>query len=124
MNSRKVVHILLSVFLLVATTGMSMHEHFCKGNLVSISVLEEQKSCCEDNCPDCTHEVVQVKVENEYAQPENIHIPQLNPGSAITLYTKSWVALSTSLSSFEQSTSKPFRLPQGDSRSLIGTFLL
>lgn len=48
-------HIIISLLLLITTTGMTISKHFCNENLISTSLYAETKSCCgEDSC--CHHE--------------------------------------------------------------------
>ncbi len=68
---RKTIHIVLSVFLMVATTGVTFSMHYCGGNYVSTSINKEAASCCDDeDC--CKNETVHIEVEDDYVSPIQI----------------------------------------------------
>lgn len=56
---KQIGNILLIVILLLATTGVTMHKHYCMGRLKNVSFYEEAHSCMklagmDDSCPmDC-----------------------------------------------------------------------
>ena len=66
-----ILHIIVSLLLLVTTTGVSISKHYCGDNLISIALFVEADSCCDDS--DCCHN------ENEYLQFKDDYI-----GSVIT----------------------------------------
>ena len=51
---KKVSHILVSLLLLVSTTGVIINKHYSGGELFSASFFVDAKSCCETSC--CHHE--------------------------------------------------------------------
>jgi hypothetical protein len=50
---RKILHIALSLFIVVATSGVTVNMHYCQNRLVSIKILLNAKSCC--NNKSCCH---------------------------------------------------------------------
>ncbi|MBI9052760.1 MAG: hypothetical protein JEY96_03020 [Bacteroidales bacterium] len=44
---RKLLHISLSILLLTVTAGFSVSKHYCKSNLVSVSITQEAETCCD-----------------------------------------------------------------------------
>ncbi|MDD4746439.1 MAG: hypothetical protein RBR35_10685 [Salinivirgaceae bacterium] len=69
---RKITHIILSVFLLVTTVGVTFSMHYCSGNYVSTSINKETKSCCDSTTGCCENKTVQIEVENDYVSPIQI----------------------------------------------------
>lgn len=62
---RTIAHTVLALFLLVATTGITINMHYCGGNLVSTSINTEAKSCCDDyGC--CENKNLHYELENDY----------------------------------------------------------
>jgi len=44
---RKLIHITISALLLSVTAGYSISKHYCKNNLVSVSINQEAETCCD-----------------------------------------------------------------------------
>lgn len=63
---RKVKHIIISLLLLVSTTGMTFSMHYCGGELISTSINKEIKSCCNDECGCCKNEFLRFEVEDDF----------------------------------------------------------
>ncbi len=59
---RKIANILVLILFIVSTTGFTISKHYCHGNLVSVSINVEAKSCCGVSDNDCC------KNENEFCQ--------------------------------------------------------
>ena len=66
---QKLIHIALVLLLLLSTTGVTISMHYCSGDLVSMSVIGEAESCCEDNCGCCENKSIHFKVEDDYVSP-------------------------------------------------------
>lgn len=48
---KKFSHIILSMLLLLSTTGVAISKHYCSGNLVSVAFFSTAQACCDDdNC--------------------------------------------------------------------------
>ncbi len=69
---RRIIHIVLSVFLMVATTGMTFSIHYCGGEYVSTSINKEAKSCCDDAGGCCENKTVHIELEDDYVSPVQI----------------------------------------------------
>jgi hypothetical protein len=52
---RKILHIVLSLLIVVATSGVTINMHYCQDRLVSVRVLFNSKPCC--NNMSCCHNV-------------------------------------------------------------------
>lgn len=50
---RKTLHIILTVLLLTATTGVAVSGHYCGESLVSVSLYTDAEKCCDDISDDC-----------------------------------------------------------------------
>jgi hypothetical protein len=73
---KKISHIVLSLLLLVATMGMTVSKHYCKGNLYSISFNGSDKSCCDmANC--CHDETQNIKLNDDFSSPSIASMPVL-----------------------------------------------
>ena len=66
---RKVIHIVLAVFLWVATTGVTFSMHYCRGKLVSTAINKEAKSCCDGSGGCCQTKTVHYEVKNNFVSP-------------------------------------------------------
>ena len=77
---RKIAHIVLSVFLMLATIGVTFSMHYCGGELISTSINSEAESCCDDDgC--CENKTLHFEVEDDYVstvQFKNIEIVELD----------------------------------------------
>ena len=63
---RKITHIVLTLFLLVLTTGITISMHYCGGEYVSTSINEEAKSCCDGTDGCCENKSLHFEVEDDY----------------------------------------------------------
>ncbi|TFH24647.1 MAG: hypothetical protein E4H10_10320 [Bacteroidia bacterium] len=63
---RKISHIIVSVLLLIASTGFTIYKHYCGEDLMAESILTEQEDCC-DTAQSCCHEEAEtIKIDVEY----------------------------------------------------------
>lgn len=77
MMLKRISHIVLSLVLLVATTGVAISKHYCSGNLVSVSIFAEADACCDDgNC--CQTEASFIQVKEDFSTVSVAGIPQLS----------------------------------------------
>lgn len=53
---RRISHILLSSVLLILTTGVTVHQHYCQGYLIKTNLLHEPASCCDGPSDCCSNE--------------------------------------------------------------------
>lgn len=78
---RRIAHIILALFLLVSTTGITFSMHYCGGKLVSASINKEAKSCCDGNGGCCENKTLHFEIEEDYISPiivENNTIVELD----------------------------------------------
>jgi len=78
---RKITHIILSVFLMVSTTGITLSMHYCGGKWVSTSINKEAKSCCDGTDGCCENKTIHFEVEDDYVSPiqvDNTKIVELD----------------------------------------------
>ena len=69
------IHIVLSVLLLVATTGLAISKHYCGGELISTSVLGEAESCCDSgDC--CKNETEHIQLDVDYSVSATVVLPE------------------------------------------------
>lgn len=77
---RKAAHIVLALFLLTASAGITFSMHYCGGELVSASVNSEVKSCCNDmtgGC--CENKTLRIEVKEDFTCPaEFTHLAPLD----------------------------------------------
>lgn len=66
---RKITHIVLSVFLLVATTGITFSMHYCGGHLISVSINKEAKQCCDGSGGCCDNKTLHFGIEDDFVSP-------------------------------------------------------
>lgn len=72
MYLKKGIHILISAILLVATTGLTVSEHYCQNRLVEKTIAGPVHSCCDDdNC--CRNETSTFQVQDQFTFSE-IHV--------------------------------------------------
>lgn len=69
---RKIAHITLSVFLLLATTGITFSMHYCGGEFVSASINKEAKTCCEGIGGCCENLMFHFEVKDDYVSPVQV----------------------------------------------------
>lgn len=74
MMHKKVLHIILSLMLLVSTTGITFSMHYCGGQYVSTSLFVEPDSCCGDGCGCCENKSVHYEVEEDFTSPLTIAV--------------------------------------------------
>ncbi len=66
---RKITHIVLALFLLVVTTGITFSMHYCGGKLVSVSINKEAKGCCDVMGGCCENKTIHFEVDDDYITP-------------------------------------------------------
>jgi len=64
---RKLIHILMVVFLLASSTGVTFYEHYCGGELEKISIYSAPDSCCGTDCNCCHNESFSVKIHDDFS---------------------------------------------------------
>ena len=67
-------HIVVSLLLLITTTGMAVSKHFCDEFLVSTSYFAETESCCDgDGC--CHNETAFFQLQDDFQPSLKSEIP-------------------------------------------------
>jgi len=76
---KKVSHIVVSVLLLIATTGFSSFRHYCGEDLISDSIMSDQPGCCDDSSTCCHDEVESYKIDTDYLSASiSINLEQIS----------------------------------------------
>ncbi len=63
---KKVSHIIVSVLLLVATTGFTIYINHCGEELMAKSLQTDQNDCCDMASACCHEEAETIKIDVEY----------------------------------------------------------
>ncbi|WP_052343005.1 HYC_CC_PP family protein [Saccharicrinis fermentans] len=63
---RKITNIVVALFLLVSTTGITISMHYCGGEYVSTSINKEAKSCCDGTGGCCENKSLHFEVKDDY----------------------------------------------------------
>ena len=77
--SRKVLHIVIAVFILISSTGFTINMHYCHDQLIDMAFLAPADICCDteedglnqtqDSCPGCQDESIKVEHTDVYEVP-------------------------------------------------------
>ena len=73
--------ILLSLIIIISTSGIFVSEHFCCNKLMSVSFFTNAKKCCDNNCPYCKNINHSYKVKTKVIQSQTIN---LKPNNSVT----------------------------------------
>ena len=63
---RKITHIIISLVLLVSTTGITIDKHYCGSRLVSVSIAGDSEPCCDTGDACCHDDVDTYKLAVDY----------------------------------------------------------
>ena len=73
---RKVLHIVIAVFILISSTGFTINMHYCHDQLIDMAFLAPAHSCCDindedasqiqDSCSGCQDESIVVEPGDDY----------------------------------------------------------
>jgi hypothetical protein len=63
---RKITYIILALFLMVTTAGITVSMHYCGGELVTASINKKDKTCCDKTGGCCENKTFQIKIEDDY----------------------------------------------------------
>jgi len=64
-------HILVILLLLLGTTGVTITRHYCGVNLVRTSLYSAPHHCCNENCPRCHDERINVRITDTYESSQS-----------------------------------------------------
>ena len=70
---KKSVHIIISLILLVSTSGLTISRHYSMGKLFDVSLIGEADHCCTVPCDCCKDEFEFHKLEVEFVGSD-IHV--------------------------------------------------
>ncbi len=62
----KAANILVTLVLLLGTSGMSITKHYCGNDLIGTTVISAPKDCCGNNCGRCHDEVIKIKISDQF----------------------------------------------------------
>jgi len=79
MKLKQASHIIISLLLIVATSGITVHKHYSGGKLFSVSVIGDAKSCCENACPFCEDTAQLFKVGTDFVVSDFNSVDFENP---------------------------------------------
>lgn len=63
---KRISHIIVAVLLIVATSGFTIHQHYCHGNLVEISIFNELDYCCGEGADCCNNESETFQLKEDF----------------------------------------------------------
>lgn len=63
---RKAANIVITLFFLLTTSGLTIQENFCYGKLVSVFIDKTSEKCCDTPCPGCNIKVISLKVADTF----------------------------------------------------------
>jgi len=127
MNFKKCTSFLMAVYLLVSTSGLAFHVHYCGGEIASVSTIfkseescgmevqEEDKSCCnkpsEDHSGCCSDEVIQADFDEVTIKQISFDFDYVSILSALkapVFYANTIVTTSQKLEYYCDSNAPPF----------------
>lgn len=121
---RKIAYPMLAILLVIATTGLSVHRHFCNGMLVSQSVTHEPGNCCDD--PDCCrNETVYLHLDTNFFVPAKVSLSQVSGSSISPVFLALLSGMISSPARYKVNLARQFTylLPE-TSPPITGNFLL
>ena len=68
--SRRVSHIIISIILLIATTGLTVSWHYCGESLKSIQTKSDPHACCDKTTQCCHDEIKTFRLNWEFESSE------------------------------------------------------
>jgi len=63
---KRIVHIIIALILLITTMGVTVSKHYCKENLVKITINAEAESCCDIENGCCRNETKHYQLEEDF----------------------------------------------------------
>jgi len=58
---KAITNIILSLLILVSSTGIAINKHYCNNEVKSIAIYHKVESCCNAPCKCCHNETVTIK---------------------------------------------------------------
>jgi hypothetical protein len=88
---KKAANIILTLLMLIATSGVAMTRHYCGPNEMSFSIYSTPKSCCDSHCDKCHNVFKFSKVNDHFIAESSTHAPSLT--DFVTLHTTYFIDL-------------------------------
>ena len=63
---KRILHIIIALLLLITTMGVTVSKHYCKENLVKVTINQEAKSCCDMENGCCSNETKHYQLEEVF----------------------------------------------------------
>lgn len=63
---KRILHIIIALFLLITTMGFTVSKHYCRDNLVKITINAEAESCCDMENGCCRNETKHYQLEEDF----------------------------------------------------------
>lgn len=89
---KRIGNIVIIAFLLVATGGVPMTQHYCGSNKMSFSVYSTPKACCAGHCNKCHNVFKFSKINDDFEACSSVTDQSLT--DIITLHSVSFINLS------------------------------
>jgi len=67
---RSFINIILAIFLIVVTAGVTISRHYCGGELAAISLDQEPEPCCDMEGACCHNELEVFHLDSDFLAPE------------------------------------------------------
>ena len=64
---KRVSHIILALFILITTTGLTVSLHYCGDTVKSVSLDKVARSCCDMEHGCCHDQTIIIKVDNDFS---------------------------------------------------------
>jgi hypothetical protein len=85
---RKIIHILITLLLIVTTTGVTFSMHYCGGELISTSVNTDTEKCC-DGAGGCCEDInLRINIDDDYLTTTTTDIMKVTDTQAIVLLSQ------------------------------------
>jgi len=69
---RKITHIIISIVLLISTTGVSLSEHHCGNEIINISLNTTMQPCCEMPNDCCHNDFELIQMKADFTKPSSV----------------------------------------------------
>lgn len=57
---------LITLLLLLGTSGLTITRHYCGGRLMNISIYSSPDNCCKGDCPGCHNEKIKFRITDQF----------------------------------------------------------
>lgn len=75
--TKKAIHIVLSLLLIISTTGITINIHYSGGKLFSIAFWTDADKCCEIPCDCCADATSYLQLDADYLQTSTIELQNI-----------------------------------------------